>query len=489
MPLHNDNRLYSGGAVTFNTQPSVNFYANLLARKAAREDALDEYYRKLPSTINDAGMRDQERPELNKRVNDIMEYSIKNKEALRNPRSDNGKAQYELEKMYRDAHGFVNTSKDLAKTDLEIGKKRLEGNSPWLFDDDEMINTLAAHHLPLNDPNHRSIDLATLDVPPKPYGAKEIGEDWKVAVGEMKARKTQDEANARKDATTGTVIIPYKEVYEPNQVKQIAENFGNIVSGDKGKQRQFLKMAEDKPTYDSYNKAFKSVYGIDKDISSATDMAKAHAIIKAQVPIGQGEDRIADTGLAFRRQQMLENIKQANRKEMLRLHEKAKALGAAAEDIWIDSYIDKLTEEAKTGEKGLFGAGKQGYEVAIDPTLAKALTRDGKSPDKLVVTEDGKYVPIFYKYDSKGNLIPKEKGSVIPAVSETLSVPITKEQLKLAMGGRAGVKQLNKEMGASEPEKNEYIYNGKKFTKEQIEKAAKQNNMSVEDYIKKAGIK
>jgi len=150
----------------------------------------------------------------------------------------------------------------------------------------------------------------------------------------------------------------------------------------------------------------------------------------------------------FKQQKIMEGIKQANRKELFGMREAAKAEGEAANDLWVDSYIERLTEDAAASPMKGYDSNKNGQRIKedriqLDPLLSKLLSKDGVSPDQFAVQPNGQYRPIFYKRDKDGNVL-KEKGN--PVVDEIASVPMSKEQFKLLLGGKAGVKQLNKEM-------------------------------------------
>lgn len=71
MALQNDPMIYRAGAERFNTQPVVNIYAQTLARKQAREEALDNYEMNRMNRMNEQGVRDIDRPGLDQKVLDI----------------------------------------------------------------------------------------------------------------------------------------------------------------------------------------------------------------------------------------------------------------------------------------------------------------------------------------------------------------------------------------------------------------------------------
>lgn len=173
MALVNPSNLYTGGVVSLNPNQYVNLALRARAQRQAKDEAIDNYYKKLPDTLNDKGIRDQEIPVINEYKNKIFEYGLQNKEALRNPKIDNGAAQLGLQKMFREAQGIARSSQNAAKTQLELGKLRFNKEAQHVFDDPTFLELQHANNLPVNDPNYKDIDLANLVVPPKPFDQKE----------------------------------------------------------------------------------------------------------------------------------------------------------------------------------------------------------------------------------------------------------------------------------------------------------------------------
>lgn len=183
MATINPPNLYSAGAVVFNTQPSTNFAIQLLQQKKAKEEALDQYYQNLPRTINEAGMRDNERPKFMQSIAELQKYWQANRDAIKNPRLDGGAAQYNFERMFRGTREIVDASKQLAKTDLEVGKHWWDPNSRYMFRNQGFIDRLDRHNIPYGDPGHEPLNLATLTQPPRPRSA----EDWQKLNGVLTA--------------------------------------------------------------------------------------------------------------------------------------------------------------------------------------------------------------------------------------------------------------------------------------------------------------
>ena len=177
MALRNPGGLYTGGATTLNPLPYVNIALQARAKKAAKEEAINSYYTKLPSTINEKGLRDQEVPILHDLKGQIFEFGVKNREALKNPRIDNGAAQLKIEQMFRDATAVSTYSKNAAQRQLEAGKAYF-GKDGWLVNDDDFIEASRRAELPVNHPDYAPLDIPKL-MQNKPFDPVAFGKDIK----------------------------------------------------------------------------------------------------------------------------------------------------------------------------------------------------------------------------------------------------------------------------------------------------------------------
>jgi len=81
--VRNDPRMYSDGSVVFDTQPIVNLYGQLMAKKQAKEEALDQYDKQRINNINSAGLRDVDRQGLDQRVAQIQTFYQQNKACVK----------------------------------------------------------------------------------------------------------------------------------------------------------------------------------------------------------------------------------------------------------------------------------------------------------------------------------------------------------------------------------------------------------------------
>ena len=303
MATINPSNLYTGGAVVFNTQPTTNFAIQLLQQRKAKDDALEEYYRKLPATINEAGMRDQDRPGFMQSVQGLQQYWQQNREAIKNPRLDGGAAQYNYEKLFRDTRGIVEASKGAAKIDLELGKRKFDPNSQYIFEDPDIIQTVARHHLPVTDPNHQTADLYTLATPPKPMEQKDWDDYWRAVPGQLKPSQAITYKQDPNDQFSRIPVVTSS--YSKEQLQQIGLNSAEAYQSNKRLRRSFdqshgllnirdlsdWKEDHDK-LYTQLNTTFRQVYG--KDIESPAELHAAEAIQRFAPPQVEEKPAVPD---------------------------------------------------------------------------------------------------------------------------------------------------------------------------------------------------
>lgn len=178
MGLINQQGMYQGAA-PLNPLPYVNIALQQRARKQAREDAIDKYYTDLPNKINDKGVRDQEIPVINSLKTQMSDYYVKNKAAINNPNLDNGAARHGLDLLFRKTDATAAESKNRLKTDLQLGKWRFNKEKEYIFKNPNFIKIHEAHTLPIGTEGSQSIDIASLDVPPKPLDLNALRKDLK----------------------------------------------------------------------------------------------------------------------------------------------------------------------------------------------------------------------------------------------------------------------------------------------------------------------
>lgn len=431
--------LFTGGAERFDTTPYVNFYAQTKARQQAKDEALDQYYQNIFKQVNPAGARTQDIPQFTAKVDEWQKFYQQNRDRIKNPRLDGGKAQSEFQSRLMDAQNYIQQSKNEAKT--------YEGIIPILRDPEKrsrlpesVIEGLAQHDLPLGDPNRKSFDFSTLNFDPKPF---DVTMQKNFLQGVQQGLK-MDEAitGIKKDPNSFTQTVTTTSSFG-DEAKGAIRNRAAGAYGSDPSFKQFVDTELSKPgNYQQLNEVFKKQFGT--DIQQPEDLATAWSMGAIQAE--QTKQKTEQDWKA--RQDYL----QGQRVSLLNKRLAAEKDGKEDPGGWVSPYIDVLKEQGSMG--GIFEyknkAGKvdKEYNIPLDATLAKLLQRgsgkDIREPEYLRYNpQTGKFRPIFVEYDDEGN--PKGKGDRV-AVDETLSAPITEVQLKLLLGGKVTPTQRTKEM-------------------------------------------
>jgi hypothetical protein len=298
MALQNDPRMFTGGAVVFNSNPTVQFQAQQLAKKQAKEEALNKYFDDQLKSLNTEGIRPQDLVDPEKkgrgivdRINTWRQKWMENKDQILKGGQPKMQSDMELQDIRRQiaeakaAGTFVN----------ELGKARAKGD--YNPDEDE-LHLLDKVTKPIYDPESKKADgtpYGWTDVAPvvPEFDAKKQNEYWLASTKGLQPGKQYDYDKLTVNAKTGQAIVPFKEAYSPGQVKAIAEQAGEIAMNDKSVKKHFNKIL-DSPTseeWEKLNKAYQSVFGTDKIVSTPEQAAQADAIIRASVPTKEGQEQ------------------------------------------------------------------------------------------------------------------------------------------------------------------------------------------------------
>ena len=135
--------IYTLGQVQVNTQPLVQLQAQLLAKKQAREEALDRYFENKTKEITRKGIADNDIDGYNKRLNNLKDTWYANKDSI----SKGGQAKRQFESIVDDLRDYIVRSTD-KKNDLsKVYELRLKGD---INDDD--IPLIGKIEAPLDSP-------------------------------------------------------------------------------------------------------------------------------------------------------------------------------------------------------------------------------------------------------------------------------------------------------------------------------------------------
>ncbi len=394
--------IYSGGAVTFNSLPYTNLALQNIYKKQAKEDALDNYFRDFNKSINPAGMRTQdiEGGWMNK-VNGWTDFYTKNRQAIQNPKQDNGKAYNQYLAMHNDLLADVERSKNEAQKSTQYVVPIVSNPDKRTRLGDNSVAAIHSHDLSIYDPNHKSLDPSILDYSAKPFDIAAQRKLDQLAMANVKMSNSVPDVTI--DKKTGSAITSYHSEYSNKDLQEIGGKYAEAYGGDDSFQNHINDIAESTPdVLEQYNKVFKSTYG--KDIQSNQDLAAAYGLSRVQSQINtQKRTGYTDPYLSeYLREQFYQNTQ-----------------GATQADVnsSIDQLVDNQIQTAKQGAQ--FG---ELPTLPIDPA-----TLNSMGIGKMILSPDGELIPV-YNYTSTVN------GQEV--VTPTQGTPITIDQWKAALGKR-----------------------------------------------------
>lgn len=443
--------LYTGGAERFDSTPYVNFYAQTMARRQAKDEALDEYYKNQFKSINPAGMRTQDIPMFTEKVNQWQQFYQQNRDKIKNPRLDGGKAASEFQSRMQDALALTAQSKNEAKIVSDI--------APLLRDPekrsripDAFLQKLAIHDQPLGTPDRQSINLADLDFEPKPFDLKSQ-EAW-MKTAQQGLKMDERITGTTVDPKTFTQTVTTTSEFGPEAKEAILKRSAMAYQGDPTIKHFVDTELSDPQKLPQLNTSFKKEYG--RDIETPEDLMAAYTlggIQQQQVKQKQEADWKA-------RQDYL----QGQRINLLNKRLAAEKAGKGEQEGWINEYIGVLKEQALSGPtipyKYKSGKVVEEYNIPMDATLSKLLEKNKIQPDYLRYNpQTGQFRPIYAKYETvkekKKDGTTEEVSRIVKspsgqfAVDEELSQPISEPQLVLSLGGRVTPTQRTIEMKRS----------------------------------------
>lgn len=485
--------LYTGGATIFPQDKYTQFGIQLMARKKAQEDAIDDYYKNLDKTLNPAGVRYVDMPGFQKRVEELTNFTIKNKDALK---KGNIPAQLAREQLFRDAQSYIVGSKDAATGDKEglgiLEKFRTEDKNA-----EPIFERLRYNQLPLDDPNFKRINTGEFLQSPKTFD--EMGYFNKFS--KIPRNETVEMGKVGKD---GYRIDTISKTLPKDKLEQIATqamaDYHDVWSFNDRVNDVIKNPAERDALASFYQQQFGKRPETNAELAAAYVLRGVNPVLKEQ-------------GKPVRDEVWMLNYKQGLEKQMKQWENDLKLMTEEQKNTWLKDYLTQEGIKARTDEFGKQkdmkiynlggGVSYQGNELPVTAFISKGLTKNGQTPFKVIVSDvnvvqpDGqsklerKFIPLYYKTD--------EKGKRTEEIDKELSTPQDIDQLVIDMGGQVGVKQKNIEGAAlvgKKPEtktktitssakggtvpsatKDEWLSAG--WTEDQIKKAVKDGKIIV----------
>ena len=167
--------------------------------------------------------------------------------------------------------------------------------------------------LPINDPNRKRLDIASLAIPPKPLDVKEMDAYNKYLTGGVPHDKIPGQVENLGGFKTRTPIITQ---YSPENQRVIGQHAMNAYDTDRRwryeADKTFKQLMADPEMYKQYNTVYKSLYG--NDIDSPREAWAAKGVLDNNMKATEFKEGTDEWGKMV----AMQRIRQADAKELVR---------------------------------------------------------------------------------------------------------------------------------------------------------------------------
>lgn len=274
MALSNPNNLYSGGAVIFDSRPFTNFYLQSMARKRAREDAVDNYYRDLGKSLTPTGMAANDVNDFVSKKNQWQQDAIQNRRVLSNPKDPAyAEAISRNNYLYNDALEHAETSKSKVK-DLFQGRTLIKPDHPFT---ESSVAALHDAGLPITQ-GYKNLDFSSLAYDEKPFEIADQQKYYKNALTGINLGSFVDKIDVNAKTHGKTVTTSFK--YEPQALESLYDRAYTDLRSSQTLQKFVHNNLNNEFTYNALNPTFKEAFK--RDIQSDEDFLAASLLTHAK---------------------------------------------------------------------------------------------------------------------------------------------------------------------------------------------------------------
>lgn len=373
---------YRGGnvAIDFTSKPTQ-LAINLRQKEQAKAEAVDKYFKDWEKSINPAGLSKEEVDIFAKKLREVQEFGIKNKQAITNPSKYGYDAQSTLMAGFKDLQGFIEQGKqataerkafkDYINQAIKSGKRV----------SDNYLDVMNKAMLPVGA-GYTPPDVMQVDIYDPHDDLVFSDKTWK---GIDLPGKIEFKEQVFNGKPTGRV----KEVMVESITPEVANTYSQRVRGyfrdNLGTQEQYNNLIKDRDFVNQLNPIYKKYFKT--DIKNPSDLAVAYGLATKQP---KREDK---TGFDFTKEYYFkEGQKRADARAALNKQ---------------DSGGDTVEEYLSDARSGKTFAGAVGENIEI-MNLPEIVTKDlGKNKKAAIIGRgvgDGNYYNIVYQKDNKGNV-------------------------------------------------------------------------------------
>lgn len=313
---------------------------NLMQKQQAKAEAVDKYFKDWEKSINPAGLSKSELDIFSKKLKEVQEYGIKNKQAITNPSKYGYDAQSTLMAGFKDLQGFIEEGKKATAERKAFKDYINQAIKSGKHVSNNYLDILNNAMLPVGA-GYVSPDTSKLDIYDPHDDLTFIDKTWK---GIDLPGKIEIEEQFLNKKPTGRIKEVKVESITPDVANNYAQRARSYYRSNLGTQEQYNDLIKDKDFVSQLNPTYKKNFGV--DIKTPEDLVVAYGLATKQP---KREDR---TGYDFTKEWY---FREGQKRQDIRsaLNRAATNTGSSEEDaILFDAIPDISTVGGRSIRNG-----------------------------------------------------------------------------------------------------------------------------------------
>ena len=268
---------YRGGnvAIDFTSKP-LQLAINLKQKEQAKAEAVDKYFKDYEKSLNPAGLSKAEVDMFAKKLKEVQEFGIKNKQAITNPSKYGYDAQSTLMAGFKDLQGYIEQGKQATAERKAFKDYINQAIKSGKHVSDNYLDVLNKSMLPVGA-GYTPPDIMQVDIYDPHDDLVFSDKTWK---GIDLPGRIEVEEQVLNGKPTGRVKEVKVESITPDVVRAYDQRARSYFRDNLGTQEQYNNLIKDKDFVNQLNPTYKKYFGT--DIKNPADLAVAFGIATKQ---------------------------------------------------------------------------------------------------------------------------------------------------------------------------------------------------------------
>lgn len=268
---------YRGGnvAIDFTSKP-LQLAINLKQREQAKAEAVDKYFKDYEKSLNPAGLSKAEVDVFAKKLKEVQEFGLKNKDKINNPSKYGYDAQSTLMAGFKDLQSYIEQGKQATAERKAFKDYVNQAIKSGKHVSDNYLDILNKAMLPVGA-GYTPPDMTQVNVYDPHDDLVFTDKTWK---GIDLPGKIEVEEQVFNGKPTGRVKEVKVESITPEVASTYAQRARSYYRSNLGTQEQYNQLAQDRDFVNQMNPVYKKYFGT--DIKTPEDLTVAYGLATKQ---------------------------------------------------------------------------------------------------------------------------------------------------------------------------------------------------------------